>query len=76
MSIIDTPLDEQRCQNCRYFRHLEVVEPRTVTVTGDGYCRRLAPGPVSHVGDMANPAVAWPAVRLGDWCGEWEAVPR
>jgi hypothetical protein len=65
----------QSCETCRFFRHLPVVTPYVVTVSGDGTCRRRAPGPVSHVGDLSDPAVAWPAVRLADWCGEWQEIP-
>jgi hypothetical protein len=69
-----TPVDEQACNNCAYFRAAPDHPQQHIADPGglDGWCRRHAPGPVSHVGDLSSPAVAWPGVQGADWCGEWK----
>jgi len=52
---MNTPLEEQCCENCRY------LHPQK------GDCRRNAPQP-SHKEDRD---AWWPVVAGDDWCGEW-----
>lgn len=36
-------------------------------------CRRYPPGVIF---DGASPAIVWPQVGDGDWCGEWQVRPE
>ena len=72
-----TPLEEQRCENCRYraprtFRKMTSdlnVLTRSFETQETAYfqCRRNAPQ------SSADKRVAawWPYVADDDWCGEW-----
>ena len=52
---MNTPLEERRCENCRYLNLMKVE------------CRRNAPQPSSE----RHIAAWWPVVSIYDWCGEW-----
>jgi hypothetical protein len=56
------PLDEQRCENCRYS---ELLGRGGGTPTGR--CHRHAP----QIGPRGS---EWPTVAASDWCGEWAAM--
>lgn len=61
------PLEEQRCENCRYSRPMAGVNITALR------CARHAPQISEAVTVAAFTARwgCWPAVLPENWCGEW-----
>jgi hypothetical protein len=52
-------MNEQNCENCRFYRN--------------GECHRNAP--VTRKGSSGMEHATWPYVGSYTWCGQWEAQP-
>lgn len=65
-------MTNERCENCRYFKHLQA--------TGLGQCRRNAPVPAlayayGHAAGIEAFRARWPVLEAADWCGQWMPLP-
>lgn len=72
--VLPTPLSEQRCGNCLFFKPEERNDEHC------GACHRFPPvsRPVyEHDHEWTSGwTVGWPQIAESQWCGEWRVAPK
>lgn len=58
----DELVEDYRCVSCRFYERRGDMDV--------GWCKRYAPRP-TFVREDREMHVAWPAVDMDNWCGEW-----
>ncbi len=73
-------MPEEKCETCRFFHDERPWEMgRGSRADLYGYCRCHPPTVIQRIAVASQPSIpqtGWPVVAKGDWCGDYERVPR
>ncbi len=70
--------DNERCENCRFWRREDVWNDLDKSGVAVGSCRRGLRSRQVEPDDDESSIVydPWPTHTFDDWCGEWQPVPK